>query len=317
MLCCTPKSRNETAAHFIETAILARERACTHFGDDLFPGHQSDLQCCEVQHEGLVDPLRRSPTELCRASPYLLFDTLLRYKGCKNTGINLCFRGHDIEPIVRERRWLDLCLTRDVNKAGRGSCRLIISWGIRGTRGQQTTEFRFNYNKLCRISYRHNLRSLARGHRKMPDHAVSVGEPLSLLVATRTSEKARSKSAFGIPSRPRGEKEPGIRGSVRTEPVKGNAEKPPLVVEFRRRHHRRPAPHSGPIISQPVQSSPNSVVGNINDQAQPTAKPRSGLAVGWSDWLGCSGNILVSCDQLPYHRNELGRHLHDGLLGVE
>ena len=44
MLCCTPKPRNEAAAHFIETAILAPDRACTHFGDDLFPGHQSDLR---------------------------------------------------------------------------------------------------------------------------------------------------------------------------------------------------------------------------------------------------------------------------------
>ena len=58
-----------------------------------------------------------------------------------------------------------------------------------------------------------------------------------------------------------------------------------------------------------------------NDQAQPTAKPtanqRSGLAVGWSGWLGCSGNILVFGDKLPYRRHELRWDPHYGLLGIE
>ena len=60
---------------------------------------------------------------------------------------------------------------------------------------------------------------------------------------------------------------------------------------------------------------PYSLVGTAvtNDQAQ----PRRVSGVGWSDWLGCSGNILVLSDKFPYHRHELGWHLHDGLLGVK
>ena len=54
-----------------------------------------------------------------------------------------------------------------------------------------------------------------------------------------------------------------------------------------------------------------------NDQAQPTANPRSGLAVGWGGWLGCSGNILVFGDKLPYRRHELRWDPHYGLLGIE
>ena len=50
-----------------------------------------------------------------------------------------------------------------------------------------------------------------------------------------------------------------------------------------------------------------------NDQAQ----PRRVSGVGWSDWLGGSGNILVFGNKFPYRRHELRWDLHYGLIGIE
>ena len=51
------------------------------------------------------------------------------------------------------------------------------------------------------------------------------------------------------------------------------------------------------------------------DTTKPSRRRVSGA--GWSDWSGCSGNILMLRDKLPYCRREFGWNLHYGLRGTE
>ena len=52
-------------------------------------------------------------------------------------------------------------------------------------------------------------------------------------------------------------------------------------------------------------------------EANDSPRPRRGVAVGCGVLSGCSGNILVFGDKLPYLRHELRWDFHHGLLGVE